>query len=89
MKAALLLNILLLMVPVLETSSISSRSRTKIYALSNFQLPVATKMANFELVKSIPGRCPEGYIYDSKTNKCRWLICPDGSTKRDKICVEN
>ncbi|GFR12860.1 hypothetical protein TNCT_723531 [Trichonephila clavata] len=84
LKVLLFLSICLLIAPLLETSSISSGTREKIYALSGFKLPNATTLQNVS-----SGSCPEGYLFDAKRQRCRWFICPEGYEKRDKICVEN
>ncbi|GFY49943.1 hypothetical protein TNIN_371381 [Trichonephila inaurata madagascariensis] len=81
-KIILFLSVYLLIAPVMETSIISSGTLKKIYALSSFKLPEATH------VKNALGFCPKGYLFDVKYKRCRWLICPEGYEKRDKICVE-
>ncbi|GFY52919.1 hypothetical protein TNIN_371411 [Trichonephila inaurata madagascariensis] len=81
-KVMLFLGVYLLIAPVLETTSISSGTRKKIYAVSSFKIP------ENPIVKNASGSCPEGYLFDAKYKRCRWLICPEGYEKRDKICVE-
>ncbi|GFS82170.1 hypothetical protein TNCV_250251 [Trichonephila clavipes] len=81
-KFLLFLGVYLLIAPVLETLSISTGTRKKIYAVSSFKLPETP------ILKNTSGSCPEGYLFDAKHKRCRWLICPEGYEKRDKICVE-
>ncbi|GFS82188.1 hypothetical protein TNCV_250351 [Trichonephila clavipes] len=81
-KVILFLSVYLLIAPVLKTSSISSGTLKKIYVVSSFKLSEAMH------VKNASGSCPKGYLFDAKYKRCRWLICPEGYEKRDKICVE-